>query len=572
MFNFIKSLFGDRASAESVSKSSNPHSQPAPIVAPPSPQRAAPAPVTPRPAAVHPNPHAAPRPAPPPAADLPAGPYLELPLAPITERLAEPLRSRIHRRPTHGDVVKVSLSATLEQLPKGAVRIPFRMLKQGSPPGVFAGTSDLDEVQVDLPLAEIVSRLKPSYLARRPDQKRLAPGEDLPSVFASRTSKTNAPAAHSSPRHTDELGSSRILTEAAGKLKPLPADPFGTPAPAPPPPAPKPVPQAHAPQRLPDPMPRVSFRDALRPPSATAPAQEPGKPTHPREPEAAPTEGVKVPLVSLARNWPEALRREILGSHLSASIQIPFQELEAAMKRGQALFSWKQLRLWMHPKPSSALTEHDSTSLELPLSVVVPLFLARRNEVSHAPKKRVIAEPIPDVFQARKTAEVSPAVPELPDPPAESTTPAPAPVQGQAATDRKPAAGTSSAGSTPDELTLARSSALPTQTVQRACHLSGVAGALLATPDGLVIASQLPPTMNVETAAGLIPQIFTRISQYTRELKLGEPRQVEILVENVPLHIIKTPSAYFAVLGKSAETLPKLQLNALATQLSPRTH
>ncbi len=97
-----------------------------------------------------------------------------------------------------------------------------------------------------------------------------------------------------------------------------------------------------------------------------------------------------------------------------------------------------------------------------------------------------------------------------------------------------------------------------------------MSGALIATPDGLVIASQLPPTLHAETAAGFLPQIYSRLSQYTRELKLGEPSQVELLVESVPLQVYKTSQAYFAVLGRAAEPLPKLQLNALANQLSAR--
>ena len=78
--------------------------------------------------------------------------------------------------------------------------------------------------------------------------------------------------------------------------------------------------------------------------------------------------------------------------------------------------------------------------------------------------------------------------------------------------------------------------------------------------------------MKAETAAGFLPQIFNRLNQYTRELKLGDPSQVEVLVGQVPLQIIKTNGVYFAVLGKSAEPLPKLQLIALANQLSQPTH
>ena len=78
--------------------------------------------------------------------------------------------------------------------------------------------------------------------------------------------------------------------------------------------------------------------------------------------------------------------------------------------------------------------------------------------------------------------------------------------------------------------------------------------------------------MNAETAAGFLPQVYSRLGQYTRELKLGDPSQVEMLVGKIPLQIYKCPHAYFAVLGKAAEPLPKLQLSALAGQLTPRTN
>jgi predicted regulator of Ras-like GTPase activity (Roadblock/LC7/MglB family) len=573
MFKFIKSLFGDSPRPEPVSKSSNPAVEPAPAAVPAHAPTVAPAPAPARPAIAQARPTAAPPRAPAPVPHLQGAPYVELPLACITQRLSEHLRARMSRPPGHGDLVRVSLTSTLEQLPRGAVRIPFRELRLGAPSGLFTGSSDLDEVPVDLPLAEILSRLKPSYLARRPDQKRLSSPEALPSVFSSRTGRAAAPAVNSTPNLRDEAGSSRIIAESGGKSIPAPSalrvNPTA-PGHAHQPASPShssastlhPITGHPTSQRVSEISPRVPAPATHRPTPPATPVEPPSKPTHwLQTPQAEP---LKVPLVSLARNWPESLRRDILGAHLSASVNFPFTELEAAMKRGQAMFTWKQLRLWLHPKPSTVLAEHDAVSLELPLAVIVPLFLARRSEPG-SPKKKLNAETMPDVFQARKPAEAPQPLPQE----TESSAAAPASTDPRLRKeDAKPEAANSVA---PDQLTLARSSGLPTQTVQRACHLTGVAGALLATTDGLVIAGQLPSKMNVDTAAGLLPQIFSRIAQYTRELKLGEPSQVEIMVENVPLCVIKTPNALFAVLGKNAEPLPKLQLSALAKQLSQRT-
>jgi predicted regulator of Ras-like GTPase activity (Roadblock/LC7/MglB family) len=267
-----------------------------------------------------------------------------------------------------------------------------------------------------------------------------------------------------------------------------------------------------------------------------------------------------------------------MRTHLAASVQIPFAELEAAMKQGKAVFKWKQIRLWMGSPLSQALSEHDDLNLELPLAVLTPLFLARLS--SKGPTQKVAARPeFPDVFSARKEGEssepqpvpaASPAVPapqsfeqRITESFAAAVAPAKAPTAPPVA---KPAA------SAPDPLTLARSNPLPAELVHKACQLSGVAGALVVTTDGLIIASQLPPGMNAETAAGFLPQIYGRLGQYTRELKLGDPSHVEMLVGNIPLQIYRGHSAYFAVLGKAAEPLPKLQLNSLASQLSHRTN
>jgi predicted regulator of Ras-like GTPase activity (Roadblock/LC7/MglB family) len=291
-------------------------------------------------------------------------------------------------------------------------------------------------------------------------------------------------------------------------------------------------------------------------------------------------EPIRVPMVSLSRSWPEQIRREVMAVHLSASVAIPYAELEAAMKRGKAAFTWKQLRLWIQPKPSSALAEHDSLNLELPLAVLTPIFLARRSAPKARTQRPVSAE-IPDIFAARSDAE--PAGPAEADAAAVSPAP-PAPANSStlehriasslantvaqpAARDKVRTPATGSNGKL-DQLTTARSSPLPTELVQRACHLTGVSGALLATLDGLIIASQLPPGMRAETAAGFLPEIFNRLSQYTRELKVGEPTQVEMLVGNTPVQIYRTANAYYAILGKASEPLPKLQLTALAARLT----
>jgi hypothetical protein len=469
------------------------------------------------------------------------------------------------------------MSTVLDQLPRGAIRLAFGELRQRSTPGFFSHAHDADNALVDLPLAEVLARLPASHLRRRPEQKSQPLPQSIPAVFGTRgqgmpaTSLiTVAPTPASTPVLTDQLSTTRGLAAhgpAVSAQAQYTAPPQYT-APA----------QHTIPAPTLDPArsfahvaaPRVNSTPvALASPSAPAPAAGSNEPMEP----------IKAPLAPLARNWPEQLRREIMTTYLAASVNIPFPELEGVMKRGKAVFSWKQIRLWMTPKGSDALSEHDSVGLELPLAILTPLFMARRSG-DRSSKKAALTPEMPDVFVARKPQEatheltVAPTAIAAPAAslmaPAGQPVPVPTPEAPVKVDDR--ARGTPAAGNQLDRLTIARSSPLPTQLVQRACHLSGVSGALLATADGLVIASQVAPGMCAESIAAFLPEIYSRLNQYTRELKLGDPTHIEMLAGNIPLQIFKTANTYYAVFGKPAEPLPKLQLTALAAQLSQPQH
>jgi hypothetical protein len=61
--------------------------------------------------------------------------------------------------------------------------------------------------------------------------------------------------------------------------------------------------------------------------------------------------------------------------------------------------------------------------------------------------------------------------------------------------------------------------------------------------------------------------MYTRITQYTRDLKLGDARNLTIIVDNVPLQLFKSGGIYFTALGKAGEELPKTQLAGIAAAL-----
>jgi predicted regulator of Ras-like GTPase activity (Roadblock/LC7/MglB family) len=107
----------------------------------------------------------------------------------------------------------------------------------------------------------------------------------------------------------------------------------------------------------------------------------------------------------------------------------------------------------------------------------------------------------------------------------------------------------------------------PKDVVARAAALAGVAGALVAMQDGLRVASQVPAEFNADTLAAFLPQIFERVNQSTRELRMGALNNINFTVGNVPWKIFRVNSVYFAAFGRNSESLPSGQLAQLAAEL-----
>ena len=204
--------------------------------------------------------------------------------------------------------------------------------------------------------------------------------------------------------------------------------------------------------------------------------------------------------------------------------------------------------------------------LELPLSVLAPLFVARKkSDTRHISRRVAIDETIPNLFFGLPKPEVS-------------TTPAPATppvnkvvdtnyyvwddVHDMARVDeseakRKQATGTD----------FVVKYATPNEIVSRAAALDGVAGALIALPDGLMVASRIPPEFNGDTLAAFLPQIFSKVSQTTKELRMGDLNNLNFTVGNVPWKIFRVNAIFFAAFGRVGEALPTGPLAALAAEL-----
>jgi predicted regulator of Ras-like GTPase activity (Roadblock/LC7/MglB family) len=108
----------------------------------------------------------------------------------------------------------------------------------------------------------------------------------------------------------------------------------------------------------------------------------------------------------------------------------------------------------------------------------------------------------------------------------------------------------------------------PQDVVDWILTLPGVAGALLASNDGLLVAGQLPAPLEAETMAAFLPQILMRIGICTEEIRLGKLRSVMLFVGPTPCAMFKAGALSLAVLGHPGKTLPEAALERMASELA----
>lgn len=351
------------------------------------------------------------------------------------------------------------------------------------------------------------------------------------------------------------------------------------------------------------------------------------------EPEATETGVVSIPVTTVCADWPEPLRSEGFSAAESV-LQIPAILLAASLAKGRAVYRWSQVRAWFQPPLTSDTDEFDATEISLPLKVVAPAFLAHsrprasRKEVDldeeipalfnngDAPAPAAVEEPIaapeaeaepvrleaprlsmtveeaavpapvdaPLAFRLEeKTSEPAPAAPlvlkmellEEPEPVAEA---APASIEAPPLTMPVAAApapilnGHAHALGTlfgrPQQQTWG-----PQEIIDAMVTLPGVAGAIVALREGLVVAAQLPAHMKGDTVAAFLPQIFARLNNYAQEMQLGEVEDVLLTTNGAHFQGYRMGEVYFAVLGIAGEALPwdaiRQVVHELQTQVSP---
>ncbi len=479
------------------------------------------------------------------------------------------LRGKIMVSNTTGMAISIPVDKVLPQLATGLVRISFGELRHLAP-GVFANSGgEHDAKPVALPLNQILAQINPVLLARRAAQKQIEVSDDIASPFDSRGQGLKI--------STDKVKASPAVQPPPA---PMPISRFATPPPAAPA-APLPVvpPPAFNPRWK---APEIngngngsSNGSGNRTTNGSNGSHKPAgfdipiEPAAPRAKAPAPVpmeKPILAPLAALSQDWPEALKQEIELLDLNhAQVALPANLIEPALKRGRVIFAWRDLRSWIQ-NVAVAVSVHDGIELELPLKVLAPLYFARKNGGPTA-KKISVAEEIPNLFFG---------FPQPASPPPGSLSPTPAPPAVAAAAppqDTNFFVRANQPQTTDSEFKrkggtdFSSRAATPSDIVFRAMELPGVAGAVIALPDGLKVASQIPPDLNGDTLAAFLPQIFARVNQCSRELRMGDMNNLSFTVGNIPWKIFRVNAVYFAAFGRASETLPSVQLASLAAEL-----
>jgi predicted regulator of Ras-like GTPase activity (Roadblock/LC7/MglB family) len=547
---------------------------------------------------------------------------LQLPLQPILAVLPMDLRTKIIQAPSPDAVISVPLGKIMTQLAFGSVKLTFGELRHAAPDVFVNSGGEHDNKPVTLPLNEILTRLNPSLLSCHPTQKHIEVAEEIAGPFGAggegakiSVATKPTPSTATTPR-TDPSALRMVAPVVPSKPAFVPRTVTPAASVSAPPPS-----LSHnssslsrntslthdtsLSQNTPFITRPAAHRDNGAPkPIFTAPAPAPAVPIS-MDPAT-----ISAPLTALAEHWPEGLRLEIIQSDLAyAQVSLPMNLIEPALKRGRITFTWRSLRPLIKPTPPPA-SVHDGIELELPLSVVAPLFFTRHKG---APRFQTAVRPpddIPNLFFGFPQPESPPPPAKMPEPPPSQPTPEtqvfqrpmpeppamqpapepqtfrrlvpePPPSQPSSRTvDAKPAdsnyfinTDAPKAGET-EYKSIQRPAtdftsryATPKEIVERAKALPGVAGVVMALPDGLRVASQVPSDLNADTLAAFLPQIFDRVSQGTRELRMGSLNNFNFTVGNVPWRIYRVNAVYFAAFGSAGEVLPGAKLALLAAEL-----
>ncbi len=460
---------------------------------------------------------------------------VELPLSAIFSRLPSDLQARV-KLPVNGQaLVAVPLTVILPQLARGAVRITFGELRQMADE-LFYSQEDRDQAVVELPLSEILSRINPSLLPRRTQSAVQVPAE-ITSPFAGNGEGLNiykpdvTPAAPFARKADDTSVVPNFSEQGTAAAPPA--------APPPPPSVSITIPAPAIPRwETRTPAPRIQVAAAVPPAAGSAPV-------------------LTVALTELAAAWPPAVQMEIAQMNLTgAAVALPVALIGEALKKGRAVFPWRQVRSWVNSPSATATSAHDAELLDLPLKVLAPLLLAQLPGV-RATRQVAVDASIPDLFSGPAKSKPAAPAPAPTEPKPATIIFADTEITGKARSSDTPRSGTE----------FLRRYATPNDIVAKAAVLEGVAGVLITLADGLLVASQLPPNVNGDSLAAFTPQLYSRVSQSAREYRMGDLKDLSFTLGNTGWIIFKVGAIFFAAFSCANAPLPAAQLAALAAEL-----
>lgn len=278
---------------------------------------------------------------------------------------------------------------------------------------------------------------------------------------------------------------------------------------------------------------------------------------------------LEFPLDQLWEKWPESIKHGLADLE-HALVKIPVSSLTPILQRGKAVFPWVEVRNWLGSKARpTLLAQEEKTELVFPMGTLVPAYM-KVQQVGKSSKQLDTQEmdSIPDLFGGAAPAPV------VPPPP---VSPAFPPVSAPAPGNLNPESNFSVPETVPAPPAFekkveesVRGELTPLQLIQEAVKFSEVIGAFLASSDGLLIHGELPEQMKQETFAAFIPQMYDRVSKYTRELRQGDLRTLSLTFGETGMVIMKTDDIYFAALSKSEDALPLADLAKLVASLKTK--
>jgi predicted regulator of Ras-like GTPase activity (Roadblock/LC7/MglB family) len=496
-----------------------------------------------------------------------------LPLRAILEKLPQELRAIVNQMPDPSVKIVLPVNTILKQLATGAVKMSLASLLRQAPQGTFKKAAVEEKQMVDVPLAEVFKCVDAARLGRRSDQRRYDVPEDVAGLFGRNGTTRSVTAAAETPRK-------EIPQSSAPAPQPVPA----------------PAPRFEQPKivRMPGIAPAAPSAangngngHAAAPIPASVPkAHTPASAPKPQAFSASASHGeLVISFVELASSWPEGVRSELSLVSGDTKLVIPASAVSAGLQKGRVVFPWSQVRMWLKPGLSGTPAIADDFELIFPLRIMAPAFVAATGATRHR-EAAEIDHSLPDFFGPSAGKQAKPeapapaaeAAPAFVAPPEEIALPAPAAVDAPlkfTLVREEPNPIAEAAPVAPIEAPVARPVAAPipqivsspAEIVVLTCELPGVAGAVVALEEGLVVAEKLPSGFSADTFAAFMPQIFGRLEKYTAEMQLGAATEITVQSEHGPWHIARRGKIYFGVLGRTGERLPE-SLGNLANQLA----